>query len=156
MQIVEMQLDRITPYERNPRRNNEAVEYVANSIREFGFRVPIVIDASGVIVAGHTRYKAAQALGMSAVPCVVADDLTDAQIRAYRLADNKTAEMAQWDPAMLDEELMDLLDIDMSAFGFGDIDLDAAVALDLDAEQSRDKPDKQQCHCPKCGFVFEV
>ena len=107
----------VKPYGKNPRKNAGAVKYVANSLREFGWRQPIVIDAGGVIVAGHTRLLAAQSLGMETVPVVVADDLTPEQIKAYRLADNKTAEFAEWDADLLDMELDDL-DIDMSLFGF--------------------------------------
>lgn len=107
----------VKPYGKNPRKNAGAVKYVANSLREFGWRQPIVIDADGVIVAGHTRLLAAQSLGMDTVPVVVADDLTPEQIKAYRLADNKTAEFAEWDVDLLDMELDDL-DIDMSLFGF--------------------------------------
>jgi ParB/RepB/Spo0J family partition protein len=88
-QIREFGLAELKPYEKNPRRNDASVEYVANSIKEFGFKVPIVIDRDGVIVAGHTRYKAAKKLGMEKVPCIVADDLSEAQIKAFRLADNK-------------------------------------------------------------------
>lgn len=77
MKIIDKKLDEIFPYEKNPRKNDDAVEYVANSIKEFGFKVPIVIDKNGTIVAGHTRYKAAKSLGMDTIPCVVADDLTD-------------------------------------------------------------------------------
>ena len=108
----------LKPYEKNPRRNDEAVQYVANSIKEFGFKAPIIIDAENVIVAGHTRYKAAKELGMKEVPCVRADDLTDEQVKAYRLADNKTAEMAGWDYDILSDELAELPEIDMEQFGF--------------------------------------
>lgn len=118
MQIIEKRLDEIHPYENNPRKNDAAVKYVAASIREFGFKVPIVIDAGGEIVAGHTRYKAARELGLETVPCVVADDLTPQQIKAFRLADNKTAEMAGWDFDALDLELECVGDLDMSEFGF--------------------------------------
>jgi len=118
MRIVNKQLSAITPYENNPRKNDKAVEPVANSIREFGFRVPIVIDKGNVIVAGHTRYRAAVQLGLKEVPCVIADDLTEEQIRAFRLADNKTAEYAEWDFGLLNIELDDICSIDMSAFGF--------------------------------------
>lgn len=118
MQIIEKRLDQIRPYENNPRKNEAAVKYVAASIREFGFKVPIVIDAGGEIVAGHTRYKAARELGLETVPCVVADDLTPQQIKAFRLADNKTAEMAGWDFEALDFELEGIDDLDMSKFGF--------------------------------------
>lgn len=119
MQIVEKKLNEIKPYEKNPRKNDDAVKYVAESIKQFGFKVPIVIDKDGVIVCGHTRYKAAKQLKLPTVPTIAADDLTDEQIKAFRLADNKTSEFADWDDAMLSEELSDLIDIDMSDFGFG-------------------------------------
>lgn len=118
MKLVEKRLDELIPYENNLRKNDEAATYVANSIKEFGFRVPIVIDKDNVIVCGHTRYKAAHKLGMETVPCVMADDLTPKQIKAYRLADNKVSESAEWDLAMLDDELGDLDEFDMGEFGF--------------------------------------
>lgn len=111
----------IRPYEKNPRRNDEAVDAVAASIREFGWQQPIVVDRDGVIIAGHTRYKAAKKLKCDTVPVVVADDLTEDQVRAYRLADNKTGELAEWDTALLGEELAELADFDMSQFGFDTI-----------------------------------
>ena len=124
MQIIEKSITEITPYEKNPRKNDEAVEYVANSIKEFGFKVPIVIDKNGVIVAGHTRYKAAQKLGLEKLPCVIADDLTEKQIKAFRIADNKTSEKSSWDDVLLKEELTDILgDFDMTDFGFGNFEL---------------------------------
>lgn len=124
MNIIEKNLTEIKPYEKNPRKNDNAVEYVANSIKEFGFKVPIVIDKNGVIVAGHTRYKASKKLGLEKVPCIIADDLTPEQIKAYRLADNKVAEKAEWDFDLLQDELADLDElIDMSAFDF-DINID--------------------------------
>lgn len=118
MNIVQKKLSEIKPYDKNPRKNDEAVEYVANSIKEFGFKVPIVIDKDGIIVAGHTRYKASKKLGLKEVPCIVADDLTDEQIKAYRLADNKVSEKAKWDNKLLDIELDDIFSLNMSDFGF--------------------------------------
>ena len=118
LQIIEKSITEITPYEKNPRKNDEAVEYVANSIKEFGFKVPIVIDKNGVIVAGHTRYKAAQELGLEKLPCIIADDLSEEQVKAFRLADNKVGELAEWDFDLLDDELDGIFDIDMSDFGF--------------------------------------
>lgn len=124
MEIINMKIGDLIPYENNPRNNNEAVEYVANSIRQFGFKVPIVVDKDNVIVAGHTRLKAAQLLGLEEVPVVVADDLTPEQIKAFRLADNKTGELAGWDFDALKNELEELeqeieaLDFSMSDFGF--------------------------------------
>ena len=118
MNIIEKNLNEIKPYEKNPRKNDNAVEYVANSIREFGFKVPIVIDKNGVIVAGHTRYKASKKLGLEKVPCIIADDLTPEQIKAYRLADNKVSEKSEWDFDLLQDELSEILNIDMEMFDF--------------------------------------
>lgn len=120
MQIKTLYLREIIPYENNPRKNDDAVKAVAESIRQFGFKVPIVIDKNYVIVAGHTRYKAAKKLKMKDVPCIVADDLTDEQIKAFRLADNKVSEKAEWDFELLTDELDGIFDIDMTDFGFDD------------------------------------
>ena len=118
MQIVNKRVDELIPYANNPRDNAGAVDAVAASIDEFGFKVPIVIDKDGVIVAGHTRTLAAEKLGLETVPCIVADDLTDEQIKAFRLADNKTAELASWDFTKLEQELAELSEVDMEQFGF--------------------------------------
>lgn len=105
MKVVDKKITEIKEYDKNPRKNDEAVKAVANSIKEFGFKVPIVVDENNVIVCGHTRVKAARLLSMESVPCVIADDLTPEQIKAFRLADNKTAELADWDLPALEEEL---------------------------------------------------
>lgn len=118
MEVKEMKLADIKPYLKNPRKNDDAVEYVANSIKAFGFKQPIVIDRENVIVCGHTRYKASKKLHLDTVPVVIADDLSEEQIKAYRLADNKVAEKAEWDFDLLGDELGDIIDIDMSAFDF--------------------------------------
>lgn len=110
----------VRPYEDNPRRNDGAVQAVANSLREFGWKQPIVVDADGTIVVGHTRYKAALALGMTDVPVVVASDLTPEQCAAYRLADNRVGELAEWDSELLAQELDGLTGFDMEQFGFDD------------------------------------
>lgn len=122
MTIKEVKTSDLIPYENNPRNNDNAVEAVANSIRHFGFKVPIVIDKNNVIVAGHTRLKAAEMLGLEKVPCIIADDLTDEQIKAFRLVDNKTAELAEWDFQKLEIELAQLADnFQMIDFGFEDM-----------------------------------
>ena len=118
MDIIELGVDELIPYENNPRKNDEAVDKVALSISAFGFKVPIVIDANNVIVTGHTRLKAAKKLGIKTVPCIKADDLTDEQIKAFRLADNKVAEFSEWDEEKLMQELEEMGDIDMSLYGF--------------------------------------
>lgn len=137
LKVAEKPLSDLKPYENNPRNIGEnAVAAVAESIRQFGFRVPIVVDAHGVIVCGHTRYQAAQSLGLASVPCVVADDLTPEQVKAFRLADNRTSELSAWDFSALETELDALSDaFDMGAFGF---DLDAAFSdtPDFDGAES--------------------
>jgi len=117
MEIIYKKLSDLREYENNPRNNEDAVEAVANSINEFGFKVPIIIDGNNIIIAGHTRYKASHRLGLLEVPCIIAYDLTEEQIRAFRLVDNKTSELATWDIEKLNEELADL-NLDMSLFGF--------------------------------------
>jgi len=120
MQVFEIPIKDIKPYERNPRFNDNAVRAVANSIKEFGWQQPLVIDKNNIVVVGHTRLKAAEVLGMEKVPCVQAKGLTKAQIKAYRLADNKTADLSMWDYTFLDEELAALTEFDMEQFGFID------------------------------------
>ena len=118
MQIEQVAINDLIPYENNPRANDGAVEAVANSIREFGFRSPIILDKDGVIIAGHTRAKAAKRLGLDTVPVIRAEDLTPEQVKAFRLADNKVGEIAGWLPELLEAELAELENIDMSQFGF--------------------------------------
>lgn len=120
LEVIYKKIDELIPYENNPRNNDGAVEAVAKSIKEFGFKVPIVIDKEGVIAAGHTRLKAAKELGLKEVPCVIADDLTPEKIKAFRLADNKVSELAEWDLFSLENELQDIPNIDMKEFGFID------------------------------------
>lgn len=122
MDIINKSINDVKPYEKNPRKNDSAVKYVAESIKQFGFKVPIVIDKDGIIVAGHTRFKAAKKLHLKEVPCVVADDLSEEQVKAFRLADNKVAEKAVWDFDLVDEEINDIFEIDMGDFGFEFID----------------------------------
>lgn len=122
MQIYDKPLGWLTPYENNPRNNDEAVEPVANSISEFGFKVPIVATSDGEIIDGHTRWKAAKKLKLKTVPVIIADDLTEEQVRAFRLADNKVAEIAQWDIELLLSEIESVDNLDMTLFGFTDSD----------------------------------
>ena len=155
MNIKELSISQLHEYDNNPRNNDSAVDAVAESIREFGFKVPIVIDGDNVIVCGHTRVKAAQKLGMETVPCIIADDLTPEQIKAFRLADNKTSELAGWDFAKLEEELVALDGFDMSAFGFvqnEDVDIDSFFE---DAGEKKEKEPKR-IQCPHCGEWFEL
>lgn len=133
MNIKDIRVNELKEYQHNPRRNDGAVNAVAESIKQFGFKVPIVVDRDNVIVAGHMRLKAAKKLGLKTVPCVIADDLTAEQVKAFRLADNKTAELAEWDLPALEKELDELskmnLDFNMADFGFlsSDIDVDDII-----------------------------
>lgn len=156
MTITYIPTNELIEYENNPRRNDEAVDYVARSIRDFGFRVPIVIDGNRIIVAGHTRLKAAKKLGLQVVPCIVADDLNDEQIAAFRLVDNKTSELAGWDFRALDAELGILREqgFDMDDYGFAayeDLDID-----DLFEEQEKKEKEPKRIQCECCGEWFEV
>lgn len=141
MQVEWVPIKDVHPYENNPRNNDDAVESVAASIEEFGWQQPIVVDKDGVIIAGHTRLKAAQRLMVDTVPVVKADDLTEEQVAAYRLADNKVSELAGWDFERLDLELDNLLDFDMDRFGF-----DEAFKEDM-ASDSFELPDNDEPHC---------
>lgn len=161
MEIVNRRIKDIRPYENNPRDNEAAVEYVKNSIEEFGFRVPVVVDKDGVIVCGHTRYKAAKLLGLSEVPCVVAEDLTEEQVRAFRLVDNKTQELAEWDWNIIFDELGEIENIDMERLGFAKFLDDDEGQLkerkigsgeEIDLESFADGEFKLICPC--CGFRF--
>ena len=121
MQIITKKVRDLIPYKNNPRNNDKAVEYVAQSIKEFGFKVPIIVDKNNVIVAGHTRLKAAEKLGLEEVPTIVADDLNEDQIKAFRLADNKVSEFSEWDPDLLNNELNEI-NLNMEQFGFDEIE----------------------------------
>ncbi|MBQ0061346.1 MAG: ParB N-terminal domain-containing protein [Bacteroidales bacterium] len=152
MQIVEKDIKEIIPYERNPRKNDKAVDKVAASIEEFGFKVPIVVDKDNIIVAGHTRYKAARKLHLTTVPVIVADDLNENQIKAFRLADNKVSELAEWDDDLLALELEDIIDLDMTDFGF---------ELTFDEEETEAIEDDFEVELPeepksKLGQVYQL
>lgn len=131
MQIVEKELTWLKPYANNPRDNASAVEPVANSIKEFGFKVPIVATSDGEIINGHTRFKASKLLGLKKVPVIISDDLTEEQIKAFRLADNKTGELADWNEELLAKEL-EKLDFNLEQFGF------EKLAEELDEEDEED------------------
>lgn len=156
--ITLMALSDITPYENNPRNNEEAVEKVANSIKKFGFNQPIVVDKDNVIIVDHTRYLAAQQLELEKVPVIVAENLSEEQARAYRLADNKTGELAGWDFEKLALELEQIESFDMGEFGFENHDLGGNID-DFFEEASTSNHNEQKSKtvtCPHCGEVFEV
>ena len=158
MNIIDLPIKSIKPYKRNPRKNDSAVEYVANSIRQFGFKVPIVIDENFEIVCGHTRWKAAKTIGLETVPCIMADDLNEEQIKAFRLADNKTAEMAGWDFDLLEMEFNDIDPdlFDMADFGFFQDDEPETSNKAQEVEEDDFDPDAEaEVRC-KRGQVWQL
>jgi DNA modification methylase len=159
MQIEMLQTSQIIPYARNPRQNEQAVSKVAASIKEYGFRQPIVVDEDKVVIVGHTRLKAAQSLGLDAVPVHIATGLTEAQIKAYRLADNRTGEEAEWDDELLNLELNDLLnmDFDLSLSGFDAEELDGYLNDLMDQEGLTDEdavPEPPEDPITKAGDIW--
>ena len=154
--IVIKQISEIVPYVNNPRNNKEAVDLVAASISEFGFKNPIILDSKNVIVAGHTRFAAAKKLGLKEVPCIMADDLTEQQIKAFRLADNKVAEAATWDMDLLKIELDGITDIDMSNLGFDDISLGDETGEGHSNVNEDDVPEKPDEPNTKVGDIYQL
>ena len=171
MNILNIDIDKIIPYINNPRNNENAIDKVASSIQEFGFKVPIVIDKNNVVITGHTRLLASKKLGLKEVPCVVANDLSEAQIKAFRIADNKTSEYATWDNELLKIELDMLKDLDF------DLELTALKEYEIDSlylefddfndlEEAEDdlieeydepagKVETKGC-CPNCSFKDDI
>lgn len=154
MKIILKNINEIIPYENNPRINDGAVDIVASSIKEFGFKVPIIIDKDNIIVAGHTRIKAADKLGLKQIPCIMADDLTPAQIKGLRIADNQTHTFSIWDYPLLNLELDKLKEMEFDFdFGFGDdIDFD-----NIKSNENRETNDNTKTiECPNCGHKIEI
>jgi site-specific DNA-methyltransferase (adenine-specific) len=154
MEVQEMKLADIRPYEKNPRRNDDAVDAVVNSIKEFGWQQPIVVDKDMKIIVGHTRYKAAKKLKCKTVPVVVADNLTEEQVRAYRIADNSTNALATWDFDLLLGEIQDL-DYDFGDFGLNLTDTEAGDDLDPDDIVEDDyEPPEELAPVVKLGEIW--
>jgi len=154
-------IDKLIEYARNPRKNDHAVDRVAAAIREFGFRVPVVAKSDGTVVDGHLRLKAAKKLGLTEVPVVLADDMTDLQIKAFRLSVNKMAELAEWDDELLALELGELhaADFDMALLGFDASELSIKMGMGADftpgtAEDQSRLDEKSPITCPACGHEF--
>ena len=157
-------IEKLIPYDRNPRVNDHAVDKIAAAIKEYGFRVPIVAKSDGLIVDGHLRFKAARKLGLTEIPVILADDLTEAQIKAFRLSVNKMAEIATWDEDMLKIELQELYDIgyDVDLIGFTDeeledmdIDLEGDLKV-IDESKADDVPEIVENPVIKLGDLIEL
>lgn len=145
MKVTEIELRKLIPYENNPRKNEKAVDAVMQSIKQFGFKNPIIVDENMVIISGHTRRLAALKLSMEKVPVIIAKDLTEEQVRAFRLADNRVASFSSWDEAKLKEEIADINNIDLSDFGFKKDKIDNIF---------REKAEIKTHICPKCGHEW--
>lgn len=154
LQIVYKKIEELTPYENNPRKNDSAVDSVMESIKAVGFKNPIIVDRNGVIIAGHTRLKAAKRLELQEVPVIYADDLTDEQARLLRLADNKTSEIADWDDEKLQEEIERLLadGFDMTKYGFDVSDIDMSDA-DIQEDEAPEPPAEAKS---KLGQIYKL
>ena len=151
IQVVYKGVEELIPYINNPRLNDDAVDAVASSIKNFGFKNPIVIDSDNEIINGHTRLKAAKKLGLDTVPVIIADDLTEAQKKAFRLADNKVSEIAEWDIELLNIELESIGEM---FTGFDEIEKEMFKSVEeierrLDEHQA---PEEEYYCCPKCKY----
>ena len=162
MEIVDMPIEQIKPYKKNPRKNEKAVPEVVKSLREFGFRQPLVVDSNMVLIVGHTRLLAAKELGLTNVPVHIASTLTPAQVRAYRIADNRSHDRSEWDVTLLNEELGELFEMDekfdIEFMDFGDFgpgeEKEKEIkegSKELDESEFNDFDHK----CPKCGFEYD-
>ena len=161
LQIKYIEIEKVKPYKNNPRRNDKAIEIVKKSIKEFGFKNPIILDKNMEIIAGHTRLLAARELKFKEVPYILANDLTKSQVKAFRIMDNKSAEMADWDLDLLREEFYDLegsATFNLTGFSGEEItelwDREKDMASGLEPEQVN-RLGKHTIQCPDCGHRFE-
>ena len=154
MEVKHIELIKLKPYDKNPRKNEKSIEVVANSIKAYGFRQPIVVDKNMVIVVGHTRFEAARRLNLKTVPVHIAD-LSKEEIQAYRIMDNKSADSSGWDLDLLKQELISLSDenYDLDLTGFTDLEVDSLLG-DIKTTEVDVKLTKE-CICPKCGHRFK-
>jgi len=159
MQVETWEIDRLLPYAGNPRKNDHAVEKMSVAIKEYGFRVPVLVKSSGDVIDGHLRIKAAKHAGLTDLPVIICDDMTDQQVKAFRLSVNKMAELAQWDFDLLTVELSELkeFDCDLSLTGFDLPEIDKLLDFELgdDGGSRRKEKEKPLIVCPKCGFKHE-
>ena len=156
MDVENVPIFEIIPYDKNPRKNDKAVDVVAKSIKEFGFKVPIILDKNNVIIAGHTRLKAAEKLGLKEVPVLWADDLTPEQVKAFRIMDNKSSEYADWNLDLLKTELTDLknLNFDLDLTGFTNTDIENIDKYLENKIKEVDENIKTENECPSCGYKW--
>jgi len=154
MQITYYDIDKLKPYKNNPRVNEQSIKTVAESIKQFGFKVPVIIDKDFNVITGHTRLKASELLNIEKIPCIMANDLTEEQVKAFRLADNKVSEIAEWDFEKLDAELSELTTEEMELLGFikNEEIINWSEIDDLD-EENYDEPEHKAFECPLCHHI---
>ena len=158
MKIVEKKINELIPYENNPRRNDKTVEPLMESIKQYGFLVPLVVDKNNVIIAGHTRYKAAKKLNMKTVPTVVADDLSEEETKAFRIIDNKVAEETSWDFEKLNKEIKKFSEETIETYNLSDLVTEYEDLTDyfIPSEPKEKIPQKREYICPFCGKTFYI
>lgn len=161
MEVKDIKIEEIKEYDSNPRDNRQAVDMLCTSIKKFGFLVPVVLDKNNVIVCGHTRLMAAKKMKLKTIPCVYAEDLSDEEIREYRLVDNKVHEFSSWDWDKLQQELMKFEYINVvEDFDFEIDDRTLGIGDENEMKQAekakKEKGEKLVCTCPKCHKEFEV
>ena len=161
MNIIELEINEIIPYKDNPRVNKDAVNVVKNSLSKFGWQQPLVLDKNKEIVVGHTRYYAAHELGMKKIPCLIAEDLSEEKIKAYRIMDNKSSEYASWNYGLLTKEMQDILDsggLDLTFTGFSDREIENMIEdIQVDIQDEKDVARMDELNlitCPSCGHKF--
>lgn len=158
MKVDLVDIEKIIPYARNPRKNVVAIDKVAASLREFGFRQPIVVDSNFTVIAGHTRLLAAKKLGLTEVPVHIAEGLTETQIKAYRIADNRIGSEASWDADLLKLEMTDLhnfgMDVALTGFDAGELEKIMYDQLNPEQFDSYGEDIETDHECPKCGYKW--
>lgn len=159
MKTVMMQVDEIKPSPDNPRDNSKAIDAVAESIREFGFKVPCIVDEEGILITGHTRLEAAKKLGLEKIPVIIAADLDEEEKRQFRLADNKIGELSTWDIEKAEKEMAEIKDFDMGKFGFSEYLCSIQSGTEDDLVKAQDKQksdeiDEKNIKCPRCHAIF--
>ena len=154
MEVKLLDIQLIKPYFKNPRNNKNSIKEVAESIKEFGFKVPITVDKDYVIITGHTRFEASKYLGLKKIPCIIVNDLDEEKVKAYRLVDNKVQEFARWDYEKLEEELRNIKNIEMELYGFikeeNEINWDDVKDLD---DLTYEEPEHKKIECPYCHHI---
>ena|SRR3990167_7486918 len=156
IEIEYIPISEVIPYSKNPRKNDQAVDIVAKSIQSYGFKNPIILDKNNIIIAGHTRLKAAQKLGLNEVPVIWADDLTDEQVKGLRIMDNKSTEYADWDFELLQNEINELknLNIDLDLTGFKSTDLENIDKYLKGNIKEIDENLETHNECPQCHYKW--